>query len=300
MLKRLSIIALFFLFGSGAAAQTEQRGASVNWERYRIGGRNISVLLPKLPVLIQSSNVCLEREKDSYAAYADNAVYGLNVIYKSNRAAPRGCRDKKKFDKNSFADGKKNILSLLKTEQETKSNLNNREIIIIKGNNFTYWLIDDFKNKRWFEFWTTTEDTEKQVVKNFIESFKIEENPSGIEVGNGSSRTLGDELPTVVKSDVENAAAPEENELTPIRIILKPPPRYTEAARQAGITGTVRMRVTFLASGGIGSVSPVSGLPYGLTEQCVAAASKIVFIPVRKKGINVTVTKIVEYGFSIY
>ncbi|MCY7347985.1 MAG: energy transducer TonB [Pyrinomonadaceae bacterium] len=85
-----------------------------------------------------------------------------------------------------------------------------------------------------------------------------------------------------------------------MRIILKPPSKYTDAARQANIQGTVRLRVTFLASGGIGSVAAVSELPYGLTEQAVIAASKIVFIPGKKKGVSISMSRIVEYSFSIY
>jgi TonB family protein len=62
----------------------------------------------------------------------------------------------------------------------------------------------------------------------------------------------------------------------------------------------VRLRVTFLASGQIGSVSPVSGLSYGLTEQAIAAAKQIRFEPAKVNGVPQTVTKQIEYSFSIY
>ena len=60
------------------------------------------------------------------------------------------------------------------------------------------------------------------------------------------------------------------------------------------------MRVTFLPSGQVGSVSPVSGLPYGLTEQAIAAAKQIRFEPAKKNGVPVTSVAIVEYNFNIY
>jgi TonB family protein len=66
------------------------------------------------------------------------------------------------------------------------------------------------------------------------------------------------------------------------------------------VQGTVILRVTFLASGQVGSISPVKGLPNGLTEQAIAAARSIRFEPAKNNGVAQTVTKQVEYTFSIY
>lgn len=85
-----------------------------------------------------------------------------------------------------------------------------------------------------------------------------------------------------------------------IKIIAKPRPAYTDAARQNQVTGVVRLRVTFMANGQVGSVSPVSGLSYGLTEQAIAAAKQIRFEPAKVNGVAQTVTKQIEYSFSIY
>lgn len=87
---------------------------------------------------------------------------------------------------------------------------------------------------------------------------------------------------------------------SPLQITSRPRPDYTDAARRNQITGVVRLRVTFLASGEIGSVTPVSGLPNGLTEKAMAAALNIRFEPATVNGQPVTVTKIIEYSFSIY
>jgi TonB family protein len=86
----------------------------------------------------------------------------------------------------------------------------------------------------------------------------------------------------------------------PFKIISKPRATYTDAARQNQVTGVVRLRVTFSASGSIGSIAPVSGLPYGLTEQAIAAARQIRFEPAKKNGVPVASTKIIEYSFTIY
>jgi TonB family protein len=85
-----------------------------------------------------------------------------------------------------------------------------------------------------------------------------------------------------------------------VKILSKPRPSYTEEARQNNIQGDVVLRLTFLASGRIGSISPVSGLPYGLTEQAIAAARGIKFTPATRDGIPYTKLMTVQYGFTIY
>lgn len=87
---------------------------------------------------------------------------------------------------------------------------------------------------------------------------------------------------------------------TALRITSKPRANYTDAARQNQVQGTVTLRVTFLASGQIGSISPVNGLPYGLTEQAIAAARSMRFEPQMVNGQPATVTKQVQYSFTIY
>ncbi len=85
-----------------------------------------------------------------------------------------------------------------------------------------------------------------------------------------------------------------------IKIIAKPSAKYTDAARQNQFSGTVRVRVTFTASGQIGSVAAVSSAPYGLTEQAIAAAKLIKFEPAKKDGVPITKIKQIDYAFTLY
>lgn len=96
------------------------------------------------------------------------------------------------------------------------------------------------------------------------------------------------EKPTIEPSD------------TPVQIINRPKPAMTKEARENNVQGSVRLRVTLLSDGKIGSIEVVSGLPYGLTEQAISAAKQITFIPATKKGTPVTVTKVFEYSFRTY
>lgn len=87
---------------------------------------------------------------------------------------------------------------------------------------------------------------------------------------------------------------------TPLRIISKPRPGYTDAARTNGVQGTLRLRVTLLANGQIGSITPVTRLPHGLTEQAIAAARQIRFEPKKVNGVAQSVIQTIEYSFSLY
>ena len=84
------------------------------------------------------------------------------------------------------------------------------------------------------------------------------------------------------------------------RIISKPQPEYTKEARRHQITGTVVLRALFHSSGKVQDVCWVSSLPYGLTENAIKAAYKIVFEPVKKDGQPISVTSFIQYNFDLY
>lgn len=100
--------------------------------------------------------------------------------------------------------------------------------------------------------------------------------------------------------EIKSSGSSKSANVRGVRILSKPRANYTQPARMNDIEGSVRLRITFLASGEIGDVIPITGLPYDLTEQAIAAARQIKFEPQTKDGIPVTVSKIVEYGFWIY
>ncbi len=87
---------------------------------------------------------------------------------------------------------------------------------------------------------------------------------------------------------------------TPLQIISKPKATYTDAARTNNVQGSVRLKITLLASGAIGSITPVTRLPHGLTEQAIAAARQIRFKPKMINGVPQSVVVTFDYGFNIY
>ncbi|HEX9930082.1 MAG TPA: energy transducer TonB [Pyrinomonadaceae bacterium] len=86
----------------------------------------------------------------------------------------------------------------------------------------------------------------------------------------------------------------------PLKIKSQPRPKYTEAARKNNVSGTVRLLVTFSASGKVTEVKRISGLPDGLTEEAIIAAKNIEFEPPQQNGKPISIVKPVEYKFSIY
>lgn len=116
-------------------------------------------------------------------------------------------------------------------------------------------------------------------------------------MGGGTGGGIGDGD----RGGIPGGPPPSVKKVTTAMVITsKPRPNYTDEARTNNVQGTVRLRVTFLASGQIGSVSPVTTLPHGLTEQAIAAARNIRFEPMKVNGVPQNVTKQVEYTFSIY
>lgn len=84
------------------------------------------------------------------------------------------------------------------------------------------------------------------------------------------------------------------------RVISKPEPQYTEAARKNQITGTVVLRAIFSSDGRVTNISTVRGLPDGLTEKAITAAKQIKFSPAQKGGRPVSSWMQLEYNFNLY
>ena len=88
--------------------------------------------------------------------------------------------------------------------------------------------------------------------------------------------------------------------VTPLKILSKPRPGYTDSARQAGSQGTIQLAILFGANGRIMNTLVLKGLGYGLDQQALAAARKITFEPKIQDGKPVSSVKIVEYTFTIF
>lgn len=86
--------------------------------------------------------------------------------------------------------------------------------------------------------------------------------------------------------------------LSPLRIESKPTPVYSQAARDRGVEGDVRLRVRFLASGATQVLEVVSSLGFGLDEAAAAAARGIRFRPAKRDGRPVDTVAIIRITFQ--
>lgn len=300
------IILYIFIFTTFLFSQSKENSAPVKWIYYKISDKNLKIKFPKLPVKLDYADLCKQTVTNTFYAYADEIVYELKIYEKSKKKIPDYCTKREKFDENNFT----NYLN----EMQTRPDFDNIELA--KKTDFKFykfekdydsfkysvWLLNDYKNFRWFELTISTFKEKEIDEKQFVESLKFEVDPAAIEINAGSSFLLGDSNLESKTSDEKNSLneKSEDSKSSSLHLIIKPKPKYTDVARQKNITGSVRMRVTFFPNGSIGAVTPVTYLGYGLTEQAIEAASKIAFLPQRRNDKKVGVTRVVIYTFTIY
>ena len=97
----------------------------------------------------------------------------------------------------------------------------------------------------------------------------------------------------------EKIFAPAEVD-TKAQILSKPEATYTEAARRAGLSGTVLLDLVLAPDGEVKHILVLRALPLGLTQQCVNVARQIKFTPGLVDGKPVSVMIRVEYSFMLY
>lgn len=162
-----------------------------------------------------------------------------------------------------------------------------------------------------------------------IGEFGVYDLPSGLGVGNGtagrkgvtgaiSSAGFGTGVATSRKEPANanvqqglftdgrvtsNQAKPrqvlESPRSTPVEILSKPKPTYTDSARANKIEGEVLLEVVFTASGEVNVVRVIQGLGYGLEDAAEVAARQIRFKPAQQDGVPVDSTAIVHITFEL-
>ncbi len=83
-------------------------------------------------------------------------------------------------------------------------------------------------------------------------------------------------------------------------LISKPEPGFTEEARAAAVSGTIRVRVLLKYDGTVEVLGALNELPHGLTQKAIEAAQKIRFTPAERNGRKVSQEITIEYNFNVY
>ena len=128
---------------------------------------------------------------------------------------------------------------------------------------------------------------------------------SGIATGSkgdgrsGGVSTGGFGAEQVVHSGPKLAQADAGPATTPVEIIFKPQPVYTDEARSLKLEGEVLLEVMFNANGTLHVNRVVRGLGHGLDEAAVAAANKMRFKPALRMGQPTDSTAVVHVVFQL-
>jgi TonB family protein len=115
--------------------------------------------------------------------------------------------------------------------------------------------------------------------------------------GSVQSTGFGDAAPAATTEAKQRVAAPVSR--TPVEILAKPNPAYTEEARRLKIEGDVKLRVVFQASGELQILGVTQGLGHGLDEAAVAAARRIKFRPAREGDRPVDQAAVITIEFKL-
>ena len=86
---------------------------------------------------------------------------------------------------------------------------------------------------------------------------------------------------------------------TPIVVLSKPLPQYTEEARAQHIQGDVTLEVRFTAEGQVQVLRVISGLGHGLDAQARVAAERIRFRPATRDGKPVDQVSVIHVTFQL-
>jgi TonB family protein len=118
--------------------------------------------------------------------------------------------------------------------------------------------------------------------------------------GRGAAvQTAGFAAQQVSQGPIRTQQAQAGPATTPVEIISKPNPVYTEEARQLKLQGEVLLEVLFGANGQLHVNRVVRGMGHGLDEAAVSAANKIRFKPAQHYNQPIDSTAIVHVVFQL-
>lgn len=283
------LLLLLLTFAFSVFAQTSPTAAQVRVMRLAPQNDKFAVLLPAARVS-DISNPFNKSGAHGFTTFADDIYFHVFTDTTDDREQSKKVREFIKYSKSTPAK-----FEVSKWESE--------EYRFTDDDGFYYRIVFVKTAKRTYIFQTTQASESSAGSECFFDSIEIE----------GQALNLKSHLPaaaTVVTAPVKNS--PPDSQIsdemrqsifpqtTPLLIKSKELPRYTQHAAFYGETGTIKLRVTFLANGMIGEVIALIKLPFGLTAKGFEAARAMKFQPATINGSPANVTKQVEYSYSLY
>jgi protein TonB len=257
------------------------------WQRYTVSGEEFSVMLPVVPSMSTSDmyiDARRSRRERILAAYSNGVVYAVYTF--ENKSLSLEDLIARFANRNEpmepvTVDG----ITGKKSGFETDDRLGAVQLFAA-GKNLYVFQVSGSKL-----------GNPAAGMTKFFSSIRLGNQPEGNQApeGAGEQPTFNSETALI-----NPAIFPGKQVATKVVVITKPEPRYTEEARKNSITGQVVLRAVFSSSGVVTNIHPVTGLPDGLTEQSIAAAKQIRFIPAIKDGRFVSMWIELQYNFNLY
>ena len=293
MYKLLLSILLTILIGGSLCATRPAPQPDQEWERFRSVKEGFSVLFPEQPAVINRGQYrkAPVRGARNYAAYADGVVYFLLAFENPDHEKPL----------EYFLESQLTVTELRDTEVSAGKEISNGSF---KGHQYSLKKYDYRKTFSYpgvLQLYETKnrvlalaafgKDETDSSVARFLQSLELSEKPNGKDIGAGASYSESAPIPDspVLPTEVSRKAL----------ILIKPPPEYTEEARQRKLRGGVVVKGSLSSSGRVINLKVVSGPP-GLVQSALDAAHKIYFIPAVKDGRFISTFVHLEYNFDIY
>lgn len=266
---------------------------SNTWVRYKAEG--FSVLLPGHPNTMEIYRPSKLNEKNRtgrlFSAYEDRVAYVVLAFENPKHRDPlsRFIDDVEKFNVSAKAETFQKDIS--------GAGFTGKEYSFRRGPTVNGIVRFHLAKDRVYILEAIGEDVAKPAVQQFFDSFLLESGGGAANISSPSTEVAGR---AQIAGDQPDEILPGREVTAKARVLLKPEPMYTEAARQARTAGTVVLRGVFSSTGHFTNVRPLSELPHGLTERAIEAASNIRFIPAMKDGRYVSMYIQLEYNFNVY
>lgn len=294
MKRPISACLLIFTFAILVSGQ-DKSVAAAKWETYVDQQVAFSISLPKMPTRFFDSDACTATDSARYFVYSEDIVYKIEILRKGKAKPPSWCTSKSIFDADAYFD---EVVATRDARVETLVNQLPRARFVDKT--ASVLVIKDEKNHRLIELSMIGREQAPPEEPRFFGSFSADKGSEpSVDIGRGAEQILGD-VPPLKDPAPTPVGAGKVAVSQPYQVVYQPRARYTDEARNQDTEGPVRLKITLLASGTIGTVTVVTALPNGLTEQAIKAARSIVFFPKRVNGTNVSVIVTREYTFTIY
>ena len=286
--KLLLLCGMLMLVAVDALGQSGGTAPLSAWPQYTVAGEEFSIALPTLPAMTTYIHTRFQRKERTQrylGVYAEGVVY---TIYSDDD-------DPQEALKNSRA----RLLPNEGWEPSTEQDVNRDGVT---GKQFTSshplgGVLQVFATKKHFyriqAFGATAADPR---VQHFFSSLTFRKNPDGIKVVDGQGTPFDPGSVQIPANSLVNGKIVDRK----VVLVMKPEPSYTDQARQHQISGTVVLKAVFSPNGSVDNIRVVSGLPDGLTEQAIAVAKRIKYIPAAKDGKLVAMWMQLEYNFNLY